>query len=140
MAFDSLSTPRRQNMQARVHALLLERQGDYPELEKVASSLCISPRTLKRHLHQRGLTFGTLLAQVRREEAMRLLEQTRLSLDAIATRVGYSSAANFSRAFKRWSGVAPGAFRLRLIAGCPSAMPAPGPVDTVSCRPTQLAI
>jgi AraC-like DNA-binding protein len=70
-----------------------------------------SPRTLKRKLAAQGVSFSALLTEARHEAAMRLLRRSTLSLDAIAERLGYSTAPNFIRAFRRWSGQTPTEYR-----------------------------
>ena len=57
------------------------------------------------------MRFRQLLDGVRFRESAQLLEQSDLTVEQIALRLGYSSPANFSRAFRRWSGHAPGAYR-----------------------------
>lgn len=104
-----------QGLPERVCALLLATEdGRYPRLQDVAASLCMSSRTLKRYLQEHDLSFQQLLDQVRRVEALSLLEQPELTLDDIARRLGYSSRSNFSRAFQGWVGQSPGSFRQRI--------------------------
>lgn len=83
----------------------------YPGLDRLAAQCCIAPRTLKRRLSSRGLGYQDLLDQLRATHALRLLAQPELTVERIAEQVGYSSAANFYRAFRRWTGSSPGAFR-----------------------------
>jgi AraC-like DNA-binding protein len=80
-------------------------------LEEVAERMHVSVRTLKRRLTERGTTFSALLDQVRRERATLLLRAGELSVDEIGARLGYSDPANFARAFRRWTGSSPRAFR-----------------------------
>jgi AraC-like DNA-binding protein len=80
-------------------------------LEDVARRLATSPRTLKRRLAMEGTTFSELLDELRRVRALELVREPELSLEEIADRLGYSDVANFSRAFRRWTNVAPGAYR-----------------------------
>lgn len=82
-------------------------------LDAVAKRLGTSPRTLKRRLAEHGLTFSELLDEHRRERALLLLADPRTSIEAIAEQLGYSNAANFTRAFKRWTGRTPAAHRAR---------------------------
>ncbi len=81
-----------------------------PDLGAVADALGVSPRTLKRHLSAKGTTFARVRAEVLRERAILLLRTGR-TLDECAAALGYCDAASFSRAFKRWTGEAPGAHR-----------------------------
>lgn len=80
-------------------------------LEEVARRLGTSPRTLKRRLADEGTTFSQLLDELRHARALELMRAPELSLEEIAERIGYSDVANFSRAFRRWTNVAPGAYR-----------------------------
>ncbi len=91
----------------RVRNLLICGEGGYPSVDDVARELHVSPRTLKRKLAEYGATYSALLDEIRLRDALRLLEGTRLPVDEIAARVGYTDRANFTRAFKRWTGVAP---------------------------------
>ncbi len=83
----------------------------FRSLEEVAKRMHVSPRTLKRRLADQGTSFSSILDDMRRERAMLLLGDPSLSLDAIAERLGYSDAANFTRAFRRWTGKTPGMVR-----------------------------
>ncbi|HJR90142.1 MAG TPA: AraC family transcriptional regulator [Aeromicrobium sp.] len=77
----------------------------------VARAMHVSPRTLKRRLSEHGVTFHALVSDLRRAEAMRLLRHSVLTVEQIGAQLGYSDAGNFCRAFKRWTGTTPGAFR-----------------------------
>ena len=83
--------------------------GGFRGLEQVARALAMSPRTLKRKLAEAGASFSGLLDEQRRDRALLLLRDGALTLDAIAERLGYSDVANFTRAFRRWTGTTPGA-------------------------------
>lgn len=80
-------------------------------LEACASSLAISPRTLRRKLQQRGLTYQALVNDVRLGLACSYLEKTDLPVEVIAERVGFKEPTSFSRAFKRSFGCSPRSFR-----------------------------
>ena len=82
-----------------------------PGLADIAQSLHVSPRTLKRRLSSHGTTFHDLVSDVRRAEACRLLRHSVLTVEQIGAQLGYSDPGNFCRAFKRWTGSTPGAFR-----------------------------
>lgn len=100
----------------RVRAVLGNDKGHYPDLEAAASKLHVSGRTLKRRLQESGTSFQALLDEARKRDSMRLLDDPTLSLEAIATRVGYSDPANFTRAFRKWTGTTPSAYRSKLAA------------------------
>jgi AraC-like DNA-binding protein len=93
-----------------------ERAG-YPSLEEVAGRLFISTRTLKRRLREQGTSFLQLLNDTRKKDACQLLAHTDLSVQAIATRLGYENPANFSRAFAQATGTPPSAYRAQLRGG-----------------------
>lgn len=92
------------------------RVGDrgYPDLADVASMLCLSPRTLKRHLQQAGRSFQNLLDEARHRDAMRLLQDAALDIQSISTLLGYDNPPSFTRAFKRWTGTTPSQAREQL--------------------------
>jgi len=80
-------------------------------LQTVAKYLGTSPRTMQRRLTDSGLNFRALVEQSRFEIAGALLRDTDLKVQEIATRLGYSAPGGFSRAFARWAGCSPSAFR-----------------------------
>lgn len=81
-----------------------------PEAAKRAS---MSPRTLKRRLAEQGTTFSELIDEARHQRALLLLLDPRVTLDSVAATLGYSDTANFSRAFRRWTGKTPGEMRVK---------------------------
>jgi AraC-like DNA-binding protein len=95
----------------RVRAVLSPGANGYPDLDSVATRLFMSSRTLKRRLQQHGQTFQQLLDEVRRRDAIRLLGNAGLTLEQIAYRLGYADPANFTRAFRKWTGEAPSRYR-----------------------------
>lgn len=100
-----------------IRELLAKQAPFYPGLDCLAAQCCIAPRTLKRRLASHGVSFQDLLDQLRSAHALRLLAQRELSVEKIAEQVGYSSPANFHRAFRRWTGSSPGAFRDAIARG-----------------------
>ncbi|MDX5372369.1 MAG: AraC family transcriptional regulator [Pseudomonadaceae bacterium] len=80
-------------------------------LERVATRLHRSERTLRRHLQQLDTSFQHLLDEVRYDKARQLLLNTDLPIYLIAERLGYSETASFRHAFQRWSGLAPSELR-----------------------------
>ena len=82
-----------------------------PRICTVASSIGLSPRTLQRLLGKRGLSFSDLVGDVRLGMAYRYLDQSNVKLSKIAHALGYSDAAHFTRAFRRWTGKTPSDYR-----------------------------
>jgi AraC-like DNA-binding protein len=72
------------------------------------------PRMLNRRLEAEGTTFRQLLNQARFEVARQLLAGTKVQVTDLALALGYADTSSFSRAFQRWSGVAPSDWRARL--------------------------
>jgi AraC-like DNA-binding protein len=99
----------------RVRAILVNRRG-YPNLETVATRLRMSSRTLKRKLQQLGVSFQQLQDEARKRDSIRLLSDPTLTVEAVASRVGYTDPANFTRAFRKWTGSTPSMFRSNLAA------------------------
>lgn len=95
----------------RVRALL--RDDLTITLPDAAKRTSMSPRTLKRRLAEQGTTYSEIIDDARRQRALHLVEDRRHTLDAIAGQLGYSDTANFTRAFKRWTGKTPGEARER---------------------------
>ena len=92
---------------------VIESSLEHPNtgLQITAAMIGTSPRSLQRHLGEHDLSFSRLLQAVRFQTAQRLLRDRGMPLAEVARRLGYSELANFTRAFKRWTGVAPNRFR-----------------------------
>jgi AraC-like DNA-binding protein len=82
-----------------------------PNLYWAADVSGMSTRTLRRRLVDLGLSWSSLVTQTRFDTALRLLSESELEIREIAREVGYSDPANFSRAFRRWTGDAPSRYR-----------------------------
>ncbi|CAN0007146.1 unnamed protein product [Chrysoparadoxa australica] len=91
--------------------MLREAHGPSPGHCELAAALNISSRTLDRYLRKEGTSFRELSKQARKDRAGGLLSQGRLSVTEIAMELGYADAANFSRAFRRDTGLTPSQWR-----------------------------
>jgi AraC-like DNA-binding protein len=80
-------------------------------LDAAARALDLSARTLQRALHRDGTDFRSLAGAIRARRAAELLGGTRRSVTEIAAELGYSTPANFARAFRKATGRAPEDFR-----------------------------
>ena len=80
-------------------------------MDQVAQLFAIHRRTLNRRLTAQRISFKQLVDEVRFEIAHQLLRDTNMLLVEIASILDYADAASFTRAFRRWSGTTPGAWR-----------------------------
>jgi len=85
--------------------------GCTPTLERVAEQLNMAPWTVRRKLIDDGSSYQHTLNRTRKELAISYACDTELTLGEIAYLLGFGSSTAFQRAFKRWTGVAPGQFR-----------------------------
>ncbi|MCR8546474.1 AraC family transcriptional regulator [Salipiger sp. P9] len=83
----------------------------WPGFAALAAEMRLSEATLRRQLRTEGQSFAALKGELQSVEAQRLLRETRLSVAEIADALGYSEAGAFYRAFRKWTGQSPGAFR-----------------------------
>lgn len=95
-------------MKGRVESLLMPvlHTGD-ASMDHVAAKLLLSRQTLYRQLKSEGVTFESVLDDLRRELAVHYLTGKKTSVNETAYLVGFSDPAAFSRAFKRWTGQSP---------------------------------
>jgi AraC-like DNA-binding protein len=101
----------------RVHQALLGLVPRHePTLEAVAVVLETSPRALQRQLHAEDTTFRAVVERVREQVAKRYLAEAELTTVDVAMLLDYSDAPSFHRAFRRWTGMSPGAYRRSLSA------------------------
>jgi len=82
----------------------------------VASRLGLSLRTLKRRLKEHGTRLQEVRDEVRAEAACQLLQYTEKSAGEVAVLLRYADASAFTRAFRRWQGVAPAQWRAQRLA------------------------
>jgi AraC-like DNA-binding protein len=81
--------------------------------EEVARALALSPRTLTRRLEEAGTSFTAIVDETRRALAEQYLARTEYSVAEVAYLVGFAEASSFNRAFRRWTGRAPGEARAK---------------------------
>lgn len=94
-----------------VYQVLMRKPGVFPDMEVVAGALKMTSRTLRRRLESEGMSFVTIVDDVRCSLATEYLKTTKMSTEDIAMLLGFSDAANFRRALKRWTGKGPGELR-----------------------------
>jgi AraC-like DNA-binding protein len=102
-----------ESLEARLRGLVREqlRAGTFSQRE-AARAIGLSVRALERRLRKRETSFGQIVEDARRSEASRLLNETDAAVYEVAFCLGYRDVSSFNRAFKRWFGVAPRAYRV----------------------------
>ncbi|MBV2150873.1 AraC family transcriptional regulator [Sphingobium sp. AS12] len=80
-------------------------------VDRCAEQLGLSVRTLQSRLATHGLRFCDLVEDQREQLARIYLSQTPMPIDEVADRLGYAEQTSFGRAFKRWTGLTPRAYR-----------------------------
>ncbi|HET8881530.1 MAG TPA: AraC family transcriptional regulator ligand-binding domain-containing protein [Solimonas sp.] len=94
-----------------IEMMLREASDGMPTLAELAQTLNLSPRTLDRYLKRERSSFRELSLRIRHEKACELLRRDDLSVTQIAHELGYTDAANFTRAFRRAAGRSPSRHR-----------------------------
>lgn len=94
-----------------IRALLIRDIASPPTLAAIAKLLEMSDRSLRRQLQDQGISFRGLLDELRVQIALKLLRTTKLANEDIALALGFSDAANFRRAFRRWTSKSPSEIR-----------------------------
>jgi AraC-like DNA-binding protein len=84
-----------------------------PSLQRLAMDLRLSARTLRRQLRAAGASFQELVEETRHATALTYLTNTDHDVKEVAARLGYSDPSNFRRAFRRWTGLSPAAYRAK---------------------------
>jgi AraC-like DNA-binding protein len=96
------------------NAIVAELRRGEVHLAAIAATVAVSERTLQRRLRDEGTTFDALLDETRFALASSYLRDPALGIAEIAWLTGYAELAAFYRAFRRWTGSTPAAYRARL--------------------------
>lgn len=111
-ARSNLIVPRRTGLVSeRVRIHLQRVQPAWPDLGATADVLHMAASTLQRRLAAEGTSFQALKDALRRDLAIVRLHTSTVALAALADELGFADSAAFQRAFKHWTGSAPGAYR-----------------------------
>ena len=95
----------------RVRQVLLQDIANCPNFETVAKLLRTPPRTLRRQLRAQNTSFRELIDELRAHVAIKYLRDTDMTNEDIALALGFSDAANFRHAFRRWTKESPSMFK-----------------------------
>lgn len=101
-----------ETVRSQVETLILPdmRHGTI-SMDKIALALGMSRQTLYRRLQEEGVTFAEVHDDLRHRMARDFLTARKISVNETAYLLGFSEASSFARAFKRWTGQSPAAFR-----------------------------
>ena len=91
--------------------LRARRYGQWPTLAAMAEQQGISASTFRRQLEREGRSYQQIKDEVRRAMAFERLREGTLSIAEIAEQAGFQEPSAFHRAFKKWTGLTPGAYR-----------------------------
>ncbi|ODP37157.1 AraC family transcriptional regulator [Sphingomonas turrisvirgatae] len=91
-------------LSGEVYQLLMKAPSEFPSMTAVAAQLGLQERTLRRRLAAEDTSYGEIVDDVRRRLAIEYLQSTRMSVDDVAWKVGFSDSANLRRAVRRWTG------------------------------------
>ena len=106
-----LARRQRVDLGATVERAIRENLHDLPSLTKVASTLNVSERTLRRRMADAGYSYQGLVDSVRKARAFELLAHSACPVAEVANQTGFHDVRNFRKAFRRWTGVSPSEFR-----------------------------
>lgn len=99
-------------LKPRVEQELTPSAEGYPRFDEICQKLHMTERTLRRKLQQEGCNYQSLLEDARRRDSIKLLDRRELEIQHIAELLGYADPANFTRAFRKWTGQTPTQYRL----------------------------
>lgn len=102
-----------ESVAAEVRRSLIKSPERLPGVHDLAAALSMSARSLRRKLVAEQTTYSKILSDVRAQLAVQYLGKTSMTNEEIASRLGYSDAANFRHAFTRWTGKHPSDYRAR---------------------------
>jgi AraC-like DNA-binding protein len=100
----------------KIREMLLVNLAQPTRFNALAKHLAMTPRTLRRKLQDENTSYRDLIDELRMHVAIKYLRDTQLTIDDIADSLGFSEAANFRHAFRRWTERAPQDFR-RMLKG-----------------------
>src|SRR5690606_9888692 len=95
----------------QVRVALTAGSEGYPSPAQLAEMLHMTPRTFRRRLQEQGLSYQQLLEEARQRDSRTLLARDDLEIRRIAELLGYADPANFTRAFRNWTGMSPRSWR-----------------------------
>lgn len=100
------------SLHARIrHELQARAPGDWPTFRQLAGQFHVAESTLRRQLLAEGQSYTQIKDALRRDLAIDYLSHSREPVANIAQKLGFAEASAFHRAFQKWTGDSPGAYR-----------------------------
>ncbi|MFN3712088.1 MAG: AraC family transcriptional regulator [Alcanivoracaceae bacterium] len=109
--FENIPTRAIRLLPLRLRQMLMRYYGAFPSLERAASEMGMSGRTLRRKLAEQGTTWQQELDVVRERLAREYFARGGESVTEIALMLGFADSSAFAKAFRRWTGVSPSEFQ-----------------------------
>lgn len=110
--------PARDTVCARLTAYLFGRTPfEIPSIQEAARALGTSARSLQRALKEEGTSYQAAVDEVRKALSMAHLRAPDRTISEVAFLVGFNEVGAFTRAFRRWTGELPSAYRRRDAPG-----------------------
>lgn len=94
-----------------VREYLIAAKQQFPSLEQCANQFHMSSRTFRRRLEQENVSYQTVLDEVRQQLSETYLRNPAISVSHTADLIGFHDVSNFRRAFIRWTGMSPSAYK-----------------------------
>jgi AraC-like DNA-binding protein len=96
---------------ARIHQELSSHGVGFPSLDQLADRINLSPRTLRRRLVEERTSYKGILSEIRKAKALELLSNTRMTMENVSLKLGFTDVSGFYKAFKSWTGKTPNRYR-----------------------------
>lgn len=109
--FENIPTRAIRLLPLRLRRLLVRYYGAFPSLERAASDLGMSGRTLRRKLAEDGTSYQQELDAVRQKMAQEYFRRGGESVTELALILGFADSSAFAKAFRRWTGLSPTEFQ-----------------------------
>jgi AraC-like DNA-binding protein len=93
------------------HMIKPGRQEQLPSMDDIAARLAMSPQTVRRKLREEHTSLREIRDDILRDAAIASLSRGDETVAALSERLGFSEPSAFTRAFRRWTGSAPGSYR-----------------------------
>lgn len=112
MPYNLLFMPTRQKSYTeQIRRYIRNALPNNPHYEQIATSLGLTPQTLRRRLREEGCDYRQIRNELLRDTAIELLQQSGQSVQEISYQLGFSEPSAFIRSFRNWTGVPPNHYR-----------------------------